>query len=127
MAADSMKHNSGQHFCFLLPDCDNWVVALEPFPVGSLDIDRHATEPMGPLDLNTEHVWMAGRDCRYPAQLLNGPNQLIVDVPVGIPEQVARRRLDEQCALADPDRRLDCDAVQAWLDFGDRSPVPGIA
>jgi hypothetical protein len=123
--ADSMEHYPGQHLCLLLPDCDYRVVSLEPLPVSRLHIDGHATEPVRPFDLHAEHVWMAGRDRRHASQLLNRANQVLVDVSVGIPQQVARRCLDQQCTLTDPDRRFDRDAIQTALDFGNCSPVPG--
>src|SRR5512133_725821 len=74
VAADSMEHYSGQHLGLLLPDGDHRVVPLNPLLVGSLYIDRHPAEPVRPLDLDPEHVWMAGRHRSYPAQSLNDRN-----------------------------------------------------
>ncbi len=127
VAADSMKHHPGQHLRLLIPGCDHRVVSLDPLPVSRLHVDRHAAEPVRPLHLHPEHVWMAGSDGSHPTQLVNGRNQVIVEVSVRIPQKVARRRLDEQGTLSDPDRRLDRDAVQTGLDFGNRSPVPSSA
>src|SRR6188472_706647 len=112
VAADSMEHYSGQHFGLFLPDADHRVVSLNPLLVGGLYIDRHPAEPVGPFDLCPKHVWMARRHRSYSTQSLNVCDQVIVEVSTGIPQQVARGRLDQQCTLADSDRRFDRDAVQ---------------
>ena len=92
VAADSMERHAGQYLSLLIPDRHNWVVPLQPLPIGCLYIDRYAAESVRPFDLHTEHVWMAGRDRSKPAHLLNGSDHVIVDVPSGIPQHVAGPR-----------------------------------
>ena len=67
--------------------------------------------------------WLDATAAR-PPDLAYGPDQLVVDVTGGIPEQVAGRRLHEQRTLADSDRRLDRDSHQARFDLAQR---PGVA
>ena len=111
VAANPMEHYAGQHLGLLLPDGDHRIVSLDPIPVGRLHIDRHRRTG-GPLHLHPEHVWMAGRNCSQPAQLVNRRNRGIVEVSVRVPQQIARRRLHEQATLPDPDRRLDRNAIK---------------
>ena len=94
VAANSMEHHSWEHLGLLLPDCDHRIISLDPLPVGRLHVDRHAAESVRPFDLHPEHVRMAGRNRSHPTQLLNGRNQVVVEVPVRIPQQVAQPRLD---------------------------------
>ena len=124
VAADPVQCQPRQDLGRLLPGRHHGIVPLQPLRVGRLDVDRHAAEAVRPLDLDAEHVRVAGRDRRQTADLAYGLDQSVVDVARRIPEQVAGRRLDEQRTLADPDRRLDRDSQQAGFDLAER---PGVA
>jgi hypothetical protein len=58
-------------------------------------------------------------DASQPTPLPHCRHTLLVDEPEAIPEEVAGWRLDQECALSDPDRRIGADAGEARLEVAD--------
>ena len=73
---------------------------------------------------------MRNRDGVQPAKPLDQGDRGVVDQRDAIPQDVALRRAQEQCALADGELRLRADADEAWLVLAEpvvvRNPQPSL-
>lgn len=102
---------------------DPLICALEPLGIGSADEDGCRAERGTPLELESEHVRVAGSDGLHSAELGHRSDGLGVDVRGDIEEEVPLGGLREVAGLADAELRFDPQRVESGLAFGDGDAV----
>ena len=85
-------------------------------PVGVVGVQVHrAAESLGPLDHPRVVVRVRDRDPGEPAAVLDLGRRVLVEERDAVPHQRAAVEGDEQRSLADRQRRVDADAVEAGV------------
>src|ERR1700738_4684085 len=88
-----------------LPVLDGRVGSHHPLAIGCRDVDRRVAESATPFHADAVEMRVRHRDAVQAAPRVDGGDALVIDEAEAVPQEVAARRLDEQRALADTDRR----------------------
>ncbi len=123
VAAGLGEGDAGQDLDPARPGPDRRVRAGDPLPVRLRHQHRDPAELPAPLDLDAEHVRVAGHDGGDVTELADPPHAVGVEVPDRVPEQVPRRRAHELGRLPDPGLLGRRDPEQVGLELGHLHPA----
>src|ERR1700674_330301 len=101
----------------VLPILDRGVGSHHPLAIRRGDVDRRAAEGATPLHADAVEMRVRHRDAVQAAPRPDGGNALVIDEAEAVPKEVATRRLDEQCALADADGGIGAHPGETRLEF----------
>ena len=80
MAARSLQSDAGNGFRDVIVTPDVGALALNPVGIGTADEDRGIVKGRAPLELQAEHVGMAGSDGLNTAEVGDCGDDVLVDV-----------------------------------------------
>ena len=116
VSASMDQRDTFQKFEFLaLPELNAAVRLPHPVGIVGVEMDGYTPKRTAPVDQRRVKVGMRNRDGVQAPKSLDQSDGGVVDQRDAIPQDVAFRRAQEQCALADRELGLRADADEAWL------------
>ena len=93
---------------FAPPELDAVIRLPDPLGIVGVDINRHVPERPAPIDKRRVEMRMRNGDGAKPAKPVDDGNGGVIDQRDAIPQDVAFRRTQQQCALANGEFWASC-------------------
>ena len=114
-ATADQHHSPFEHQGLAVPENNRRRRPHDPLPIGGMEVDRHITERVTPLHDRRVIMRMGDGNPGDAAQVAHRLDRGLIEEADAVPKEIARRRLNEQGALADGEFRPCHEAGEGWF------------